>query len=121
LEYFKSLLPSPLLKQSTLTSSSENYTMALTYFEHVEFYHKLVTPSLEAAEQLQDGKLNPILANEASDTTICVRIRPLAEEEKKSQHILGVVPKESSKAILFEPRMKFDSTPDATVSFSTQI
>jgi kinesin family protein 2/24 len=95
--------------------------MASTYFEHIDFYHKLVTPYLEAAERSQDCKLNPILANDASDTAICARIRPLSEEEKKAQHIPGIVPKESAKAILFEPRKKFNGTPDATVSFSTQI
>ena len=51
--------------------------MASTYFENIDFYRKLVAPALENAEQGKDAQTSPVLANEATDTTICARIRPL--------------------------------------------
>jgi hypothetical protein len=89
--------------------------MASTYFENIDFYRKLVTPALQSAEPGKDAKPSPVLVNEASDTTICARIRPLSEEEQGLQHIPGVVPKGDSKALLFEPRKKFNGAPEATV------
>jgi hypothetical protein len=89
--------------------------MASTYFENIDFYRKLVAPALENAEQGKDAPTSPVLANEATDTTICARIRPLSEEENDLQHIPGVVPKGTAKALLFEPRKKFNGTADATV------
>ena len=90
--------------------------MASTYFENIDFYRKLVTPALHSASPGKDAKPNPAFLNEASDTTICARIRPLSEEEQGLQHISGVVPRGASKALLFEPRKKFNGAPDATVS-----
>lgn len=90
--------------------------MTSTYFENIDFYQNLVAPALEKATQGKDAKPSPIHANEASDTTICARIRPLSEGEESAKHIPGVVPNGDAKAVLFEPRKKFNGAPDATVS-----
>ena len=95
--------------------------MASTYFENIDFYRKLIAPALGDAEEKPEPKPKPTCLNEVSDTTICARIRPLSEEEKQAQHIPGVVPKGAANAVLFEPRKKFNGTPDATVSFSIRV
>jgi kinesin family member 2/24 len=90
--------------------------MASTYFENIDFYRSLVAPALNEREPEKVADPTTILANEASDTAICARIRPLSEEEERLQHIPGVVEKGATKAFLFEPRKKFNGVLDATVS-----
>ncbi len=89
--------------------------MASTYFENLVFYRDLVSLSMSEPGQTEEQSQ---LANNSSDTTICARIRPLSGEEEEALHISGVVTKESSKAVLFEPRKRFDGTPDTNVSLS---
>jgi len=93
--------------------------MASSYFENIDFYRDLVSRSSSEVNRKNDSSVTSppyALPNEVSDTTICTRIRPLAEEEEASRHIYGIVAKPSSKAVLFEPRKKFNGTPDVTVS-----
>jgi hypothetical protein len=90
--------------------------MATTYFENMDFYRDLV--SLSLSEEDQQRRPSPSLTaadEDVSDTTICARIRPLSVKEDGSSHISGIVVKDSSKAVLFEPRNKFNGTPDSTV------
>jgi hypothetical protein len=87
--------------------------MASTYFENICFYRDLVSRS---ATKTKDANKNPRLGNEASDTSICARIRPLSDDEAQSQHISGIVAEGLSSAALFEPRKKFNGSPDAIVS-----
>lgn len=89
--------------------------MASTYFENIDYYEKLIAPVLQNTRPVQDPNATVILANEASDTTICARIRPLSEEERINKHIQGIIPQGDAKALLFEPRVKFNGRPEATV------
>jgi hypothetical protein len=92
--------------------------MASTYFENIGFYRNLLPSSLSKGDERKDTSLNFEIANDASVTTICARIRPLSEEEERSQHISGILLNGSSKAVLYEPRKKFNGTPDANVRLS---
>ena len=93
--------------------------MASSYFENIDFYRDLVSRSSSELNRKNDSSVTSppcALPNEASDTTICARIRPLAEEEEALRHISGIAAKSSSRAVLFEPRKKFNGAPDVTVS-----
>jgi hypothetical protein len=92
--------------------------MASTYFENIDFYRNLLPSSLSKGDERKDASLTFEIANDASDTTICARIRPLSEEEERSQHISGILSNGTSKAVLYEPRKKFNGTPDANVRLS---
>jgi hypothetical protein len=92
--------------------------MALTYFENIDFYRNLIPSSLSKGDERKDTSLIFEIVNDASDTTICARIRPLSEEEERSQHISGILSNEFSKAVLYEPRKKYNGSPDANVRLS---
>jgi kinesin family member 2/24 len=57
---------------------------------------------------------------EVPDTAVCVRIRPLTEEEIGWDHIQGVLKDNFGAANIYEPRRKVNGKPDLNVSvFST--
>jgi hypothetical protein len=95
-----------------------NVEMASIYFENVEFYRNLVHVSFGEVDQGREPVPTLAVTNDTLDTTICARIRPLSEEENLSRHISGIGAKGSSKAIVLEPRKKFNGAPDVTVSIS---
>jgi len=90
--------------------------MSSIYLDNVEFYRNLLSTALSkpASEPLH-AKSQPD-TSDVADTTICTRIRPLGDEEIKENHITGILSKGDSSALLFEPRMKLNGTPDALVS-----
>lgn len=90
--------------------------MASTFFENIGYYRDLISRSTRKST---DVKSTPALTNEASDTTICARIRPLSGDESEAHHISGLVNTGLSSTTLFEPRKKFNGSPDATVSPSS--
>jgi kinesin family protein 2/24 len=52
------------------------------------------------------------------DTAVCVRIRPLTEEEIGWDHIQGVVRDNFGAANIYEPRRKVNGKPDLNVRIS---
>lgn len=93
--------------------------MSTTYFEHVDFYQKLVSRPLGDTNQTSDASnVDKLSVADVVDTTICARIRPLSEEKKNSKHISGISQNGAPKAVLFEPRKKFNGAPDITVRLS---
>lgn len=53
---------------------------------------------------------------EVPDTAVCVRIRPLTEEEIGWDHIQGVLKDNFGAANIYEPRRKVNGKPDLNVS-----
>src|SRR5450432_2082129 len=93
--------------------------MASIYLENVDFYRNLLSASSNGLDARQDASPPSAVVSDAADAadiTICARIRPLLEEEEQSRHIPGILAKGTSNAVLFEPRKKFNGTPDAHVS-----
>lgn len=88
--------------------------MALMYFDNRDYYRNLLS---SAREENKKNDLEPDveIENDTLDTMICARIRPLADEEEKEQHISGVLCSGPSKAELYEPRRKFNNKPDSVV------
>jgi hypothetical protein len=96
--------------------------MASIYLENIDFYRNLLSAFSSGLDSGQDAR--PPLSvvgdmADAADTTICARIRPLPEEDRQAQHIPGILAKGTSSAVLFEPRKKFNGTPDAYVSLNS--
>lgn len=54
-------------------------------------------------------------ANDPSDTAICVRIRPLSQQEIADKHIQGVAGQSGGIANIYEPRKKIKGKPDLNV------
>ncbi|RDL40753.1 uncharacterized protein BP5553_00732 [Venustampulla echinocandica] len=86
--------------------------MALMYFNNIDFYRNLLSSAYKDDEK-EDAALAVQIENETLDTMICARIRPLSEEEKEEHHIPGILSNSSSKAVLYEPRQKFNGKPDS--------
>jgi kinesin family member 2/24 len=88
------------------------------FFENRDFFANRIqeleilsksAPTLETAEQ----------STEVPDTAVCVRIRPLTEEEIGWDHIQGVLRDNHGAANIYEPRRRVNGKPDLNVRNST--
>ena len=88
--------------------------MDTLFFENREYYvNRLQTlnaspkpsPPLDVSE----------ISADSSDTTVCVRIRPLSHQEITDNHIQGVAGQSGGIANIYEPRKKVNGKPDLNV------
>jgi kinesin family protein 2/24 len=52
---------------------------------------------------------------ETPDTSVCVRIRPITEHEKKNKHIQGVFEHSNGVVHIYEPRRRVNGKPELNV------
>jgi kinesin family protein 2/24 len=85
------------------------------FFENRDFFAnriqelEILSKSARTIEPLDESA-------EAPDTAVCVRIRPLTEEEIGWDHIQGVLRDQFGAANIYEPRRKVNGKPDLNVS-----
>jgi kinesin family protein 2/24 len=87
------------------------------FFENRDFFAnriqelEILSKSSRAVESLETSA-------EVPDTAVCVRIRPLTEEEIGWDHIQGVLRDSHGAANIYEPRRRINGKPDLRVSTS---
>ncbi len=85
------------------------------FFENRDFFANRIQ-ELEilskSARRIDSSEPTP----EVPDTAVCVRIRPLTEEEIGWDHIQGVLRDNYGAANIYEPRRRVNGKPDLNVS-----
>jgi len=85
------------------------------FFENRDFFAKRIQ-ELEILSKAARTVEAPDESAEVLDTAVCVRIRPLTEEEIGWDHIQGVLRDQFGAANIYEPRRKVNGKPDLNVS-----
>jgi kinesin family member 2/24 len=84
------------------------------FFENRDFFANRIQ-ELEALAKSARAAESSDLTAEFPDTAVCVRIRPLTEEEIGWDHIQGVLRDNFGAANIYEPRRKVNGKPDLNV------
>ena len=94
--------------------------MESLFFEHREYY---VNRLQQLDISFKSGPPLEVLetSTDSSDTTVCVRIRPLSEQEIIKNYIQGVSGQSGGTAKIYEPRKKINGKPDLNVGLHYDI
>jgi hypothetical protein len=84
------------------------------FFENRDFFANRIQ-ELEILSKSARKVEIPEVSIEVPDTAVCVRIRPLTEEEIGWDHIQGVLRDNFGAANIYEPRRKVNGKPDLNV------
>jgi kinesin family protein 2/24 len=87
------------------------------FFENRDFFANRIE-ELEILSRSSRTVESSDPSKEVHDTAVCVRIRPLTEEEIGWDHIQGVVRDNFGAANIYEPRRKVNGKPDLNVRIS---
>lgn len=81
--------------------------------EHKEYFLK----HIQQLELQPDHVLleNDEVVRTKPETSVCVRIRPLAEDEKENKHIEGVIGRDHGIINIYEPKRKIRGRPELSV------
>ncbi|OQD80781.1 hypothetical protein PENANT_c033G07249 [Penicillium antarcticum] len=84
------------------------------FFDHRDYFADRVQKLIAEPDTTKTpGSLAP------SDTSICVRVRPLSEQEKDANHVQGVITQHHGRVKIHEAIRKFNGKPDVkSTSFS---
>jgi kinesin family protein 2/24 len=86
------------------------------FFENREFFAHRIQQLENTSNSIQTIEPSEItLPAEVPDTAVCVRIRPLTNEEIGQDHIQGVLRDNFGAANIYELRRKVNSKPDLNV------
>lgn len=84
------------------------------FFDNREFFANRIQQLETSSRSAQAVETSDISAD-APDTAVCVRIRPLTEQEVEKDHIQGVLRDNLGAANIYEPRRKVNGKPDLNV------
>jgi kinesin family protein 2/24 len=84
------------------------------FFENRDFFASRIQQLENTSNSIQTIEPSEI-SGEVPDTAVCVRIRPLTNEEIGQHHIQGVLRDNFGAANIYEPRRKVNSKPDLNV------
>jgi kinesin family protein 2/24 len=88
--------------------------MGSHFFENRDFFASRIQQLENTSNSIETIEPSEISA-EVPDSAVCVRIRPLTNEEIGQYHIHGVLRDNFGAANIYEPRRKVNSKPDLNI------
>jgi hypothetical protein len=80
------------------------------FFDHRDYFAVRVQKLIAEPDSSKAPETSP-----PSDTSICVRVRPLSEQETQAGHVQGVIAQHHGRIKMYEAIRKFNGKPDVKV------